>query len=322
MICLLHGYGLTGSGSNLWTRAVVRELCRTGHTIHVMCQETDPEALDFMATAYAYDADGRPELLFDRAVDYPGACTMHRPSLDLLPVYVRPPRGSTRLRAIPELEDGEIEAYLGRNVRVLSHLVRSHGVTALHANHVVLMSVVAQRVSAEHGIPYAVMPHGSAIEYVVRRDRRMQELAASALSECQRIFVLSDEIRERIHEVFPALPNAAERMRPMRVGVDTEQFRLVERSDRPRSVERLESAVAGEPRGRSPAHTRQLFDGLSDDMAKDELLELMAATSDHAAKAPDADLEEKLGAIDWAHEDIIGFVGKLLYEAIEETDVR
>jgi glycosyltransferase involved in cell wall biosynthesis len=312
MICLLHGYGLTGSGSNLWTRAVARALCQNGHTIHLMCQETDPEGLDFVTAAYAYDAGGRPELRFERPVDYPGGCIMHRPALDLLPVYVRPPRDSTYLRAIPDLDDQAIEEYLARNVRVLRHIVETHGVSALHANHVVLMSVVAQRVGRELGVPYAVMPHGSAIEYVVKQDERMRELASSALSDCKRIFVLSDELRERIHEVFPALEGAGERMRSMRVGVDTDQFELVERSERPRSVERLKGSVAEEARGKSAAQTRNLYAGLSDGMSKEELLELIEATSSYTAKAPDVDIEEKLDTIDWVGGDIIGFVGKLI----------
>ncbi len=312
MICLLHGYGLTGSGSNLWTRAVARALCQNGHTIHVVCQETDPAILDFVTAAYVYDADSQPELLFERQVDYPGGCVLHRPTLDLLPVYVRPPKGDTYLRAIPDMDDESVEAYLHRNVQVLRHIVQTHGISALHANHVVLMSIVAQRVSQELGVPYAIMPHGSAIEYVVRKDERMKALAASALSECQRIFVLSDEIRERLNEVFPALPDAEQRMRPLRVGVDTDQFKLVERPERPRAIGRLKSAVADEARGKSPALTRQLYDGLSDDMGKDDLLELIEATTDYTAKAPDTDLEDKLDAMDWVDGDIIGFVGKII----------
>ena len=39
MICILHGYLLEGSGSNLWTRSVVESLCRAGETVHLMAQE-------------------------------------------------------------------------------------------------------------------------------------------------------------------------------------------------------------------------------------------------------------------------------------------
>ncbi len=38
MICILHGYLLDGSGSNLWTQSIVRTQCRAGETVHLMCQ--------------------------------------------------------------------------------------------------------------------------------------------------------------------------------------------------------------------------------------------------------------------------------------------
>jgi hypothetical protein len=36
----------------------------------------------------------------------------------------------------------------------------------MHVNHIVLMSVVARRVSLATGVPYAIMPHGSDLEYL------------------------------------------------------------------------------------------------------------------------------------------------------------
>ena len=48
MICLLHGYLLEGSGSNLWTRLIVEALCRQGRTVHLMAQENHPERYPFL----------------------------------------------------------------------------------------------------------------------------------------------------------------------------------------------------------------------------------------------------------------------------------
>ena len=58
MICILHGYLLDGSGSNLWTRSIVESLCRNGEIIHLVCQENHPERYDFIADAFRYGADG------------------------------------------------------------------------------------------------------------------------------------------------------------------------------------------------------------------------------------------------------------------------
>ena len=46
---------------------------------------------------------------------------------------------------------------------MLLRVVRENDVSAMHVNHVVLMSVVARRVSLTTGVPYAVMPAGSEI---------------------------------------------------------------------------------------------------------------------------------------------------------------
>jgi len=89
MIAILHGYLLEGSGSNLWTRSIVRSLCENGHTVHLMCQENHPQLYDFINAVILYHPDGSRETLFDRPSVYSGKCMMHKPSLgDTLPVYV------------------------------------------------------------------------------------------------------------------------------------------------------------------------------------------------------------------------------------------
>ena len=89
MICFLHGYLLEGSGSNLWMRSIIQSLCRTGHTIHLVCQEPHPERYDFIAEAHVYRLHGDVVTSFARDVPYSGRCIMHKPELgDTLPVYV------------------------------------------------------------------------------------------------------------------------------------------------------------------------------------------------------------------------------------------
>ncbi|MBA3717982.1 MAG: glycosyltransferase, partial [Actinobacteria bacterium] len=45
-ILLWHGYLLSGTGSNVYTRALAREWSRAGHEVVVVCQERHPEQLD------------------------------------------------------------------------------------------------------------------------------------------------------------------------------------------------------------------------------------------------------------------------------------
>ena len=69
---------------------------------------------------------------------------------DTLPVYVWDKYEEFR-QAVPmvDLPDNEIEAYLKRNTDVVGRIVHENDITVMQANHVVLMSVVAQRVSEQ-----------------------------------------------------------------------------------------------------------------------------------------------------------------------------
>ncbi len=60
-----------------------------------------------------------------------------------------------------ELSDEKIEEYLQLNTRVVQKVVGKFNITVLHANHAVLQSVVAERVSKATAVPFAIMPHGS-----------------------------------------------------------------------------------------------------------------------------------------------------------------
>lgn len=287
MICLLHGYLLEGSGSNLWTRSVIQALCRTGHTVHLVCQEPHPERYDFIAAAYRYLEDGSTETMLDRAVPYTGRCIMHKPQLGAtLPVYVWDKYEEFE-RVVPmvELPTPEIEAYIQRNVDVVRQITRTHGITMLQANHLVLMSVVAQRVSETTGVPYAIMPHGSALEYAVKPDVRFQNYARDALKAARAMLVSSPELATRVRTVFPDLPELTDKTREVRVGVDTASFHPVARADRPRNIAKVI-----------------------------ELLRTIPASEDPDAKMPDADAIATLQNIDWLNDRVIIFVGRLIEE--------
>lgn len=320
MICLLHGYLLDGSGSNLWTRLVVQALCRAGHTVHLVCQEPHSEAFDFIAEAHFHRADGGVDTRVQRDVPYAGRCILHQPELaGVLPVYVWDEyEQHDRVVPMVELTDGEIEAYLARNVDVVRRVVTDHGITVMQANHLVLMSVVAQRVAAETGVPFFVMPHGSALEYAVKPDPRMHAYASGALAAARGVLVSATELGERVRSVFPALPGLAAKTAEIRVGVDTRAFQPIERSERPASVEAVAELLRPLPRGRSPEQTRTLLERLDAAGAAAPPFDphaVAAALADAAAydgKAPDVGAEDALRGVDWDGGQVLLFVGRII----------
>ncbi len=312
MLCLVHGYGLTGSGSNQWSRSIAEGMVENGETLHLVCQENRPDRFDFVSEAISYDETARPRHLFKRTVSYDGACIVHRPTLDVLPTYVRPQATNTYMAAILDLSIDAIDDYLSRNEAVMRHVLRHNRISAVQVNHVVLMAEAVRRACTDLGVPYGVLPHGSAIEYVVKRDAAMGHLAAQALSEAHAIFVLSDELRQRIQQVFPQVRDAADKMLPASAGVDTRRFRIVERADRKASIARLGEALESVDSGKPRAHRESLRAGLRDDLSLNDLLDLIAATEDYPPKLPDEGVVDALEGVDWQHDEIVTFVGKII----------
>lgn len=310
MIGIVHGYGLGGSGSNLWTREAVSALCNNGETVHLMCQEPRPELYDFVTEFIVYDDDGRPDRRFERDTTRPGRCILHRPRLNVLPTYVRPDRASDYVRSILDLDEDALEEYLRRNTRALRSIGSAHGVRAWHVNHTILLSEALRRLQAEDGTRFAVMPHGSALEYVVRHDDRMRDIARRVLDAADAIFSLNQEIRERLAQYFPDL-DLEHKTVTVRVGVDTERFRPVAPGDRAASIEALARALEGDPRGRTPRHAEALRDSVDQRVDRDTFDRVVRSDLDYPA-APDADVEDRLRAVDWQGERVVTFVGRLI----------
>ncbi len=313
MILILHGYLLEGSGSNLWTRCIVESLCGTGHTVQLVCQEPHPELYDCIAEAHRYHLDGTVETVFVRDVPYAGRCILHKPQLgDTLPVYVWD-KYDEYPNVVPmiNLSDEEIEGYIERNRVVVDRVVRERGVTAMHANHAVLMSVVAERVSADTDVPFAVMPHGSALEYAVKPDVRFKRYATSAFDHAARVFVLGDEIRTRVKAILPDVPGLDAKFSTLPLGVHTEQFEPVPRERRREKMGRLFVSLSGMARGRRPEQLTSMLGALHETEDVTSLRTLLSGVK-YETKAPDEDLEDKLQQVDWEHDAVLLFVGRLI----------
>jgi len=172
MLAILHGYLLEGSGSNLWTRSIIQSLCKNGQTVHLVCQENHPQIYDFITTFYTYDKEGKCETIFKRKSPWSGRCIMHKPWIgETLPVYVWDKYEEfSDVQPMVQLNDEVINNYLENNIRIVAQIVKENGIVRLHANHAVLLSVVAQRVAAKFNIPFC---HNAAWQrYRIRGKKR------------------------------------------------------------------------------------------------------------------------------------------------------
>jgi glycosyltransferase involved in cell wall biosynthesis len=272
MICVLHGYLVVGSGSNLWTRLLVEALCRQGETVHVMCQENHPERYPFIREQRRY-ARGAPVLITRYPVDptntYEGGCILHKPILgNTLPVFVWD-RYEEFSNVIPmvEMADEAIEDYVEWNAEVLTRIVRDNAISAIHANHGVLMPQVAMRVKARTGVPFALMPHGSELEYAIKRDPRFRVLAEDAIREVSKIFVHGEEMRSRVLNALPNTAGMEAKFVDLHLGVNTKQFRPTTRSQRTDRIHELSAVLGNATRGRERYQTEGMRAALDEHLS-------------------------------------------------------
>jgi glycosyltransferase involved in cell wall biosynthesis len=314
MLCILHAWLLEGSGSNLWTRAVVQSLCRKGETVHLVCQENHPDRYGFISTAITHRLDGSSVTTLSRDTPFPGKCILHKPELGAtLPVFVWD-KYEEYSRVVPmvDLPTSEIESYVATNVRVVRQIVEDENITAIHANHAVMMPVVAQRIHDALGIPYTVMPHGSDIEYAVKLDERFLNYATEAFIHAGKIFVHGEEMEERVLKVFKGVPDLADKLVELRLGVDTSDFELVSHNERNREIDLLLSALSELPRGKTAAQEERMEQRLPNVRDIESLRIALQEASAYDGKRPDARAVEKLRTIEWASAPTLVFVGRLI----------
>ena len=190
-ILFWHGYLLGGTGSNVYTRALVHEWSRAGHDVVVFCQEPHPEAYDLAGAEVV-----RPKI---------GG---------LLPVFVLDRYEDLEARRLTDLTPAERERYVAANVAAVRERLPAD---LVFANHV----LPGGAVGLECGARYAVKVHGSELEYALRGDPELQAAGKKALERADAVFVGSPHVRDVLEEVV----GHVERVHEVPPGVDVEEFK-------------------------------------------------------------------------------------------------
>ncbi len=194
-ILVWHGYLLSGTGSNIYTQALVREWARAGHDVTVLCQEPHPERFDL------------------------GGAQVLRPGIGrLLPVFVLDRYEGLDARLLQDLSSEERDAYVEANAAAVRELLPAD---LVFANHVLLGGPVG----AASGARYAVKAHGSELEYSMRGNAELEGWGRESLRDAAAVYVGSAHIREVLEEVV----GHVDRVHEVPPGVDVDEFRPEER---------------------------------------------------------------------------------------------
>ncbi|MBW2735921.1 MAG: glycosyltransferase [Deltaproteobacteria bacterium] len=305
-IALYHGYELSGSGSNEYTRYLVRTLAEAGHEVLVICRDFTPESYDFVSRAVGYDQAGEPRELFSR----PGrGVTLHQlPPTSIFPVYITDQQREGHVKAFPELTEAELAEYHGAMVAVLKRVLRDERPDVLHCNHLVYQPAVAVEACEETQTPFYVVPHGSAIEYTVKKDARFQELARRGLEASKGVLWIAREVRDRVYGLFPDLAEAIKAKSQMvGIGTDTSLFRPLSLSERRGALDEL--AAQHQPGGKRLEQREELARTLG---AEREVTATRHYWDAYDHKLPDADLPAQLARLP-AEGELLFFVGAMTY---------
>ncbi len=304
-IGLYHGYELSGSGSNEYTRYLARYFVEAGHQVHIICREKSPENIPYISQAYAWDQNGACQELFQRQNEGQ-LCVLHQLSHgDIRPVYLTDKQREGQVKSFIALTDDELAAYHQLNEQLLSLILAKHKLDVLHANHVVYQPIAAIKACQSSNTPLIIFPHGSAIEYTVKRDERYKRLALQGILASAGLIIGNNEVRDRILKLYPeheALILAKSKI--VGVGVDTTLFQPVPPSEKEASVQKLIATQGGG--GKSPAQVQELQQGL----AAGNLEITQAYWNAYKHALPDDNLNEQLRQIPW-NKPILIFVGAL-----------
>ncbi len=304
-IGLFHGWELSGSGSNEYVRYLGRALAAQGHEVHVFCREPRPERIAEAREAWEWSEAGERRLLFRREANQGFTLHVlpHHPKIR--PVYVTDKQRPGPVKAFHELEDREIRDYLDFTARALQAALAPFPVDILQANHLFPQPWIAARACRPLEIPYIVYPHGSSIEYTLKRDERFLPFAREGIEGARKLVIGSREVRDRIARLFPDLSSRIQAAPIVGVGVDTKLFAPLSRKDRPRAIEEIRalSPGGGKKRGQEEELRKRVFAG---DL---EALGAYRDAYDHGL--PDAQVLEKLDSIPWEEARILFFAGAL-----------
>ena len=207
---------------------------------------------------------------------------------------------------------GEVENYLEICVRVLLEVVEAYPVDVAFANHVIPNPTILSRLKEQTGIPFVVFPHGSAIEYAVKKQDYLKSLARQALNSADKLIVGNQIVTDRIYRVFPEeVEEWREKQVIISVGVNTNLFHPVDNDKREDSIQSL-LALPNPGDGKRQAQVVDLCRASEIETDADLIDLLDRARGTYHYTSPDADLAQKLSTVDWQQDRVLLYVGKLI----------
>ena len=320
-VCIVHGYLLTGTGSNIYVQNLARQFCRSGHLVHLICQEPNPEALDFVSEAFSADNSTRSlKRLFKREKPqgYAGYCSIYIPDLEgVLPVYVYDVYEGFQVKELHLMSKDEIDAYADKNVWIIEKVLRQNNIELVISNHTVMQpyEVAEARISGTNGT-HVMVPHGSALNFSIKHSATLVPYAIRGIQDARSV-VVSQHARKEFEGFFAQHVSDIEgKTIIIPAGVDTEKFRpITSGKEKQKYLADVCQNIGGLIRGgRSSEQVSDFQYKVGQRLSLAEIPGFIEETKSlYNQWSPDADIIDKLHRLDTENNFLVMYLGKYLW---------
>ena len=249
-LVLVHGYLLSGTGSNIYCANVAKTWKHLGHAVTILCQDRNAGKLEFVNECYV-GTDSIPA-----TAPSPGSIRVVVPDIDsLLLVYVFNRYDGFRVKAMGDnhCSLAEIDNLVEKTAAGLRKVL-AQGVDRVLTNHALLSPVIAKRACEGH-VPFDVKIHGSAIHFSLKQRPELIKYAVEGLSHCEKIIAGTAYICRLLDETFALNKEEIGLSRKQVIippGMDPNVFQLLDSvaENQKRFLEKIKRFIERKPKGR------------------------------------------------------------------------
>ena len=321
-ICMIHGYLLTGTGSNIYVQNMAREFCRLGNNVYVICQEGNPQSLDFISEVFvANNRTHELDRIFQQDISnvFQGRCSVIIPDLEgILPVYVYDHYPDFQVKEFHLMSADEIDDYADKNAWVIKKVINDYRIEFIMSNHTILQPYEAyvSRKSNKSRTDHIAVAHGSALNFSVKRSGVLVPYAVKGINDADKAVVVSQHARDELWDFFHShIENIEDKTRVIPAGVDIEMFRPVSSNDDKLKLlnkisEEIPSKVRG---GRNTDQVSTFLNAVRTRSSLEQIPDIIQKTKQQYNQwSPDSDIVEKLATIQGQPEGLVVYFGKYL----------
>lgn len=180
-ILIVHGYFLSGTGSNQFVRKLAKALSKQGHEIEIFSQDDDIN-------------------LFKKF-----NIVMHKPKINLLPVYVYDNYPNYEVKEMHNLSREKIENYIDLNSKHMTNLLNQNNYDLIISNHLVLQPNYVHKAilnSKYQAIKHYNVVHGSDLHFSISKSELLKDYAFDNLKNVQKIICVSNSSKNELQKIM------------------------------------------------------------------------------------------------------------------------